>query len=208
MKRTNVQKIERKLLNIGAKLKILDLLYKYPDKEFSLSDLADLGEVSKSNMGKILDGFLKEEIIQVEKLSKIWRIRANRKNQVFIRLKILYNLTMIYNTYFGEKEFIDIIDENFGHPKAIILFGSFRKGEDDSGSDIDLAIEVEGAKSYRNVELKNVINNDFRNSIISLENEIGRKFQMHIFSRKHIDKGLFNNIANGIVLSGFLEVKP
>jgi hypothetical protein len=30
---------------------------------------------------------------------------------------------------------------------------------------------------------------------------------LHIFNRNNIDDNLFNNIANGILLWGFLEVK-
>ena len=31
---------------------------------------------------------------------------------------------------------------------------------------------------------------------------------LHVFSRNKIDLNLFVNIANGIVLDGFLEVRP
>ena len=34
------------------------------------------------------------------------------------------------------------------------------------------------------------------------------KVNLHVFSRKHIDLNVFANIANGIVLNGFLEVRP
>ena len=41
----------------------------------------------------------------------------------------------------------------------------------------------------------------------SIEKEIKRKFQLFIFNRKNVDLHVFNNIANGIVLYGFLEVR-
>jgi len=40
------------------------------------------------------------------------------------------------------------------------------------------------------------------------ERDIGRKIQIHRFNRNVIDNNMFNSIANGIVLSGFLEVNP
>ena len=64
---------------------------------------------------------------------------------------------------------------------------------------IDIAIENSGIKDYETKKLK---------ELIKFENKINRKIQIHLFNRKKIDINIFNNIANGIVLSGFLEVKP
>ena len=86
----------------------------------------------------------------------------------------------------------------FKNPKAIVLFGSFRKGEDLSNSDIDIAIETSEANEYKIIGLR---------ELIEFEQIIGRKIQIHLFSRENVDIGVFNNIANGILLWGFLEVK-
>ena len=91
------------------------------------------------------------------------------------------------------------MNEHYHNPKAIVLFGSYRKGEDISGSDIDIAIEKDDVKEYTTVRL---------NELLNLEKRLDRKIQVHLFNRKSVDVNLFNNIANGIVLSGFLEVKP
>ena len=78
-----------------------------------------------------------------------------------------------------------------------MLFGSYRKGEDGDGSDIDIAVEVpEGAKTgiFHFEELA------------AFEKAMERKVTVHAFGRKDIDENLFVSIANGIVLYGFLEV--
>lgn len=176
-----------------AKNKILGILFKYPEKEFSLSDLAKEAGVSKANIGNILNEFQDAGLITIEKLSKIWRIRSNQTNLLFIGNKIIYNLGLVYRS-----GLIEFLVEHFKNPKAIVLFGSFRKGEDLSNSDIDIAIESNEIKDYKTTWLK---------ELVEFEKIIGRRMQIHIFNRNKIDENLFNNIANGILLWGFLEVK-
>lgn len=188
-----VHKKYHKLYEETAKQKIMEILFKYPEKEFSLSDLAREAGVAKANISNILERFQKIGVIKIEKLSKIWRIKANQESMFFNKNKIIYNLSFVYNS-----GLVEFLIDYFKNPKVIILFGSFRKGEDLSYSDIDIAIESNETKNYETMGLREL--NEF-------EKIIGRKIQIHIFNRKNIDDNLFNNIANGIVLWGFLEVK-
>ena len=188
-----VNKKYLKLYEETAKSRVIEMLFRYPEKEFSLSDLAREAGVAKANIGKILDGFQKAGLISIEKLSKIWRIKANQTNWLFIRSKIIYNLNFVYKS-----GLVEFLIDFFKNPKAIILFGSFRKGEDISNSDVDIAIESNETKEYEATGLK---------ELSEFEKIIRRKIQIHLFSRKNIDINIFNNIANGIVLWGFLEVK-
>ncbi len=188
-----VHKKYLKLYEETAKNKIIEVLFKYPEKEFSLSDLAKEAGVAKTNIGYILEEFQKAGLIFIEKLSKIWRIKANQTNWLYMRSKIIYNLNFIYKS-----GLVEFLVDYFKNPKAIILFGSFRKGEDLSNSDIDIAVESDEIKEYQIIGLRELTN---------FEQIIGRKIQIHLFNRKKIDIGVFNNIANGILLWGFLEVK-
>jgi len=176
-----------------SKQRIVKTFLEHPEKEFSLSDLARISGVAKSNIGDILDELQNHDIINIEKLSKIWRIKANSLGWNFIKLKIPHNIFLIY-----QSGIIDFLNEYFRNPKAIVLFGSFRKGEDISTSDIDIAIEND-EKGYTVISIAEL--NKF-------EKILGKKIQIHLFNRRNIDRSIFNNIANGIVISGFLEVKP
>ena len=71
-----------------AKQKILELFYKFPEKEFSLSDIAKEAGVAKANIGVILGSLESIGFIKIEKLTKIWRVRANQENLIFNRAKI------------------------------------------------------------------------------------------------------------------------
>ncbi len=176
--------------------KVQEVFYKFPEREFSLSDLAEEAGVAKANLGRIIVILEKYGFVKLEKLTKIWRIKANQSSWFFVKNKIIYNLNLIYQSGITE-----ILNEIYSRPKSITLFGSFRKGEDISTSDIDVAVESDEFKEYKILSgLK---------ELESIGKTIGgRKIQIHEFSRKTVDKNLFNNIANGIVLIGFLEVNP
>ena len=83
--------------------------------------------------------------------------------------------------------------------KNIILFGSYRKGDDDERSDIDIAVEVLGDEEPKIINIGVLNKIGYRNGI---------KINVYVFSRNKIDLNLFANIANGIGLEGFLEVRP
>jgi predicted nucleotidyltransferase len=187
--------VRKKYLNLydkTAKSKVAGVLFKYPEKEFSLSDLAKEAGVAKANIGSILDDFQELGLISIEKLSKIWRIRANQTNQVYAKSKILHNLNFVYMG-----GLVEFLVDHYNNPKSVVLFGSFRKGEDISSSDIDIAIESDEVKEYKVINMR---------ELSEFEKIICRKIQIHLFNRKNVDPNVFSNIANGIVLWGFLEV--
>jgi len=204
MKKPIGSKREQSVYIETAKQKVLEILFRYPDKEFSLSDLAKEAGVAKANIGKILEEFSKAGFIDIIKLSKIWRIKANLENPNFKINKMFYNLQIIYHS-----NLVSFLVNYFNNPKSIILFGSFRKGEDAHNSDVDIAIEKDDIKNYETHNLKEVVNKKLKKEIIKFEEDIGRKIQIHFFNKEHVDINVFNNIANGIVIFGFLEVgKP
>ena len=190
-------KVTKKYLELliqGSRQRILEVLFRYPEKEFSLSDLAKEAGVAKPHIGAILRELEQLQLISIIRLTKIWRIRANQQHWNFVKSKITYNLNFIY-----QSGLVEFLNEHFGNPKATILFGSFRMGEDFSTSDVDIAIETDEEAEYRTTGLR---------ELVDFEKAIGRRIQVHLFHRKHIDLHVFNNLANGIVLMGSLEVTP
>ncbi len=206
MKKPNSIKKYQSLYEESAVNRIFSVLFRFPDKEFSLTDLAKEAGVAKANIGKILDNLHSAEIIEITKLNVTWRIRANQRNRDFIKSKIIYNLNAVF-----QSGLVELLDEIYNHPKAIVLFGSFRKGEDISNSDIDIAVETDQdvANGYIALSLQQLpeLTSNMSKGIMEFEKNINRHIQIHVFNREGIDAGVFNNIANGIVLLGFLEVK-
>ncbi len=191
MKKPEVIKGNRNLFIESSLQRVLEVFFTMPDKELSLSDVASLSRVKKSNIGGFLRFLEKEEFIIIETLNNLWRIQANLRSRRFLRSKMIYNLSLIY-----QSELIDFLNDYYSNPKAIILFGSFRKGEDISTSDIDIAVEHLG--EYDVIRL---------NDLTGLEKVFKRNIQIHLFNPKKTDKNVFANIANGIILSGFFGLK-
>ncbi len=194
MKKPTSNKTLHKLSAETGIQKVTEVLFQFPDREFSLSDLATEAGVAKANISKILDELHKLDFIEITKLTNIWRIKANIQSWHFRKSKIVRNLNVIYKS-----GVVDFLNDHYNNPKSVILFGSFRNGEDISTSDADIAIETDSTDKYKVIELR---------QLAGYEAIVGRAIQIHLFNRRNVDINVFNNIANGIVLSGFLEVKP
>ena len=173
-------------LQHSAYFKLVDILFRYPEKQFSLTELANEAGISKSNASINLDFLKSKGIVKVIDRKSMYLISANRDDPAFVRMKIAFNLRRIYDSQIIEK-----LENKYNNPKAIILFGSYRKGTDISSSDVDIAVESEQSGSEKPEDLRKIF---------------GKTVQILKFSRKKVDLNVFNNIANGIVLSGFLEV--
>lgn len=188
------EKLFQALEEAEAQVRVLYWFFDFPLKEVSLSDLSKNTGISKSTANKIVHrlvdiGFLKKEV-----LSRIWRIRCNLTHPYNLSIKMPYHLELIY-----QSGILEAIYKQIPNPRAIILFGSYRKGDDTEQSDIDIAIEVLGNERLKIIELGIIDKIGYRKNV---------KVNLHIFSRNKIDLNLFANIANGIVLAGFLEARP
>ncbi len=128
----------------------------------------------------------KEEILKSQKVANIQFFTSNRGQKFFIEKK-LFNIKKIYSS-----GLIDYIKQELSNP-AIAFFGSFSLGEDLESSDIDLYIETPSKKKL-NLE--------------KFEKSLKRKIQ--VFSYENLNKipnkELRNNVINGVVLNGFIEV--
>lgn len=96
----------------------------------------------------------------------------------------------IYDLYISG--LVSGLNDFYGIPECICVFGSFVKGEDMKESDIDLAI-VTDRKKLPDLSI--------------YEEKLKRKISIHLIKDiKKEDAGFINSLANGIVLSGYLEV--
>src|SRR3989344_2184436 len=198
MKPCVMEKIKFKKTRIlelnDAYLKVMCWFFSYPTQEISLNDLVELVNISKTTAKKVVNRLLKEEFLARDILCRMWRIKCNQKHPFNMTRKIAYNLQLIY-----ESGIIDGILNSISNPRSMILFGSYRKGDDTENSDIDIAVET---LDDEEVKIEN------EGIIPSLGYRKDVKVNILKFSRNKIDLNLFTNIANGIVLYGLLEVHP
>ncbi len=174
--------------------KVIHWFFSYPTKEVSLNDIVKLTHISKTTARKVVKQLAKEEFLKVNILGKIWRITSNQNHFYNTTRKIAYNLELIY-----QSGLIDGLLGNFQNIRSITLFGSYRKGDDIETSDLDIAVEVLDAEETKISEIGVIPRLGYREKV---------KVNMLKFNRSKVDLNLFANIANGIVLHGFLEVRP
>lgn len=171
---------------------VLNVFFDNPNGKFYIREIARITKLNPNTILNITNRLEKEGFISKEKKKHVVEIYAVL-DEKFKMLKIIHNLKQIY-----QSRLIEFLNNYYNNPKSIILFGSFRQGEDIIRSDIDIAIENEDFKKHQVIEL---------NELSEFEKKFNRKIQLHLFNKTNVDLNVFNNIANGIVLSGFLEVK-
>ncbi len=167
---------------------IFRLLCKKAGERMSQRQIAAILGISPTASATAIRGLEKASLAKAEKaLSMNVRLIAlNRDNINAIALKKVENLKQLY-----ESGLVWHLSEKFPGA-AIILFGSYSRGEDITSSDIDIAII--GAKE-KGIEL------------LLFEKELERKISLHFYkSLGSIHKNLRENLINGVILYGIVEL--
>ena len=180
----NIYKLELTKLQ----LEILRVLFVKTGKSLNQRQLANYLNVSQPAVRKALPkleeiGFVK---VNQDKETKRWLIELNVYNDGVMKMKRADNLRQIYESGladFLEREFVGA---------TIIFFGSFSRGDDTINSDIDIAIIGRKEKKL-NLE--------------KFEKMLEREIRINFYdSFNAIHKNLKENIFNGIVLAGGVEL--
>ncbi len=171
--------------------KILELFFNFPTSVFSAREIARLTKITHPTVLNALKAFQKKEFVKEEivkdstKKGKKIGWKANQEHVNFRNLKKTDNLAKIYSSNLIKK----LVKETA--PDAIVLFGSYCRGEDVEGSDMDIFVQ----STERKLDLKNY------------QKKLHREINISFMSNTNKLKGEFlQNIINGIVLYGYLEV--
>ncbi len=128
----------------------------------------------------------KEDILAIENIGSVNFYTASRSRKYLLEKK-LFNIRQIYDS--GLIEYLRV---DFSNP-AVVLFGSFARGEDVEESDIDIFIETASRKEMKLERFKKKL---FR------EIQIFKNKRLSDISNPHLK----NNIVNGITLNNQIEV--
>lgn len=127
-----------------------------------------------------------EGILATNKIGRVKFYMASR-SETYLLEKKLYNIKQLYTS--GLIAYLKIELSN----PAVVLFGSYAKGEDVENSDIDLYIETPSKKQVDLEKFKKLL-----------------KRNIQIFQHKNIKEitnpHLANNVINGITLNSYVEV--
>jgi predicted nucleotidyltransferase len=164
------------------------IFFSYPTNEHYLLEMSREIGLAHTSLKQNLLILIKEGIIK-ETIKKRGNrkypvYRADTESPAYRQAKTVYNFTAIH-----ESGIIKHLDDLL-MPRCMVLFGSYARGEDLEGSDIDLFMECKEKKI----------------DLARYENTLKRKIQLHFKDNfSTLPKEMKNNIINGIVLKGFLE---
>jgi len=163
---------------------ILKIFLDSPTESFRLRELSRLSKLAPLSVSNYLKEFEKEGLIRRYEKRGIPFYKAERDNPDFIfykKLSILYEL--------HDSGVIDYIWEKLS-PEAIILYGSYAKGESIENSDIDIFI----------------IGKEKKIDLEKYEKKLNKKIHLMFESiPEKIPNELKNNLVNGIVLKGYFK---
>lgn len=170
---------------------IAEIIFNYPSKIFHLRMLEKEAGFSITAVTDAIEELKKYNIVTVESTPLTKNVKANLESDTY------YFYKKIFNLYRLEKYgLISNLKQAFRNPEAIVLFGSYAKGEDIENSDIDILI-------ITNIK-DNPLNEE---SLLNWEKKLCRKINFHIM--KNIEKSsteFKNSVANGMVLHGYIKV--
>ncbi|MBI2669308.1 winged helix-turn-helix transcriptional regulator [Candidatus Woesearchaeota archaeon] len=168
--------------DIGLKSKkdgLLEFFYVNPLGRFTVRELAAKTGLSRSTVQYQLQKLKVENIV-------------SKNNQWIDNWHNRFQKTNYYIKRMADTGLIDYLEKELA-ASAIILFGSFRKGESVKESDIDFFVECAREKKL---------------DLTMFERSLGHKIQL--FTKPKITKlptHLLNNVVNGIKLQGYFTIK-
>jgi len=167
-------------------LEIFSFLSIKAGEQLSQRDIAKALKVSPTAVANAVKNLIGKNLIKLQKTKTINFISFNRDNPKAIELKRVENLKQLYLS-----ELPDFLEEKLAGT-TIILFGSYSRGEDTNTSDIDIA--VIGRKD-KVIDLK------------VFEKILNRQININFYDTwKNIHKHLKNNILNGIIITGSVDL--
>ena len=173
-----------------TKLTILWQFFEDPNKKFSIRELSRILKINHTTVRQYLNKLVKEGFLSVKKegVYSFYQLILSKKTS---NLKLYYNLEKI-----RKSNLVQDLEKEYDLP-VIVLFGSYASAMDDKTSDVDICL-ITNVKKEFNVE--------------KYEKKLNRKISLHVFNKESWQKinktnpNLVNNICNGVVLSGELEV--
>lgn len=165
--------------------KLLRTVFARPEYWFHIRELARAVGYHPNTVITITNQLVKRGFLLKRKHKHLIEVSAHRDSVVYKRKKQLLNIELLQ-----EVGVIDYLIDFYNHPSAIVLFGSFARGEDWSESDIDLAVITPEKKT---------------SDLSRFEKILAKKIHLLSLHYPDISPELYNNLINGIVLYGYFE---
>lgn len=165
--------------------KILDYFLKNPTQSIHLRELARQTGFSPAGALKAAKKLVKSGLVSEKKGTVVTHYKANADNPLWRPLKRAYNYYSLF-----ESGLVAALNKEYGEPVAIVLFGSYAKGEDIETSDVDIAV---------------ITTDGIESDTKKFEKILCRKINIIEVDLTSMKKEFRNNLINGAVLSGYLQ---
>ena len=175
------------MIRKNIKEKIMEYFFIYPTARLRVREIERILELPVPSVIRYCKELEEDGILNKVKTGSVSFYTSDRTNEKFLREKRSFNIRQL-----SEKGILQHLKIEFHNP-IIVIFGSYSKGEDVENSDIDIYVETPSKKEI---------------DLAKFEKALKRK--VHLFKYKSLSEiknpNLSNNIINGIVLNGFVEV--
>jgi len=168
------------------KARVLGKLLEKPEYHFHIRELARDTNLNPNTIIKTTDELKKEQIIVKKQHKNLVEIYCDFDSLQYKREKQLFNIKLVQNS-----DLLHYLIRFYNYPKAIILFGSFFRGEDLSNGDIDIAVVSTEKETPA--------------EILKYEKKLKRNIHLSVFEYKDISDEFYNNLINGFVLHGYIK---
>jgi predicted nucleotidyltransferase len=152
--------------------KNLKIISKLEERPLHIRELAEQAHVSPGKVQTTVKFFVKTGLATEKREKNRKIIKMNNSNPLLIKIKALINTQQILQS--------DSIKKLMGHGK-VGIFGSFAKGTNDEGSDVDLWIYTE----KKQIDLAGLVRN--------LEKEIKRKVDLTVLNKTKLEHIMKND---------------
>ena len=159
--------------------------FDFPRKAFLIRELSRNTKLSVPSVRLHVKALLAEGLIVKDKNGLYPSFRAVRESPLFKLLKAQNVVLMLY-----QSGVLSVVEKT-AYPSCIVLFGSASRGDDTEESDIDFFVQAKRIKL----------------DLSKFEKALNRKINvLYEPDMKTISPELLNNLANGIVVYGYLKV--
>ena len=177
------------MITKSIKQKISEYFFVHPTRKLRVRHIEREVNVALPSAIRYAKELEDEKILKSVIVAGVKVYSGDRASREFLVLKKLFNVYSLFSS-----GLVDFLTREYSNP-TIVVFGSYSRGEDVEGSDIDIYIET--AK-------KDVCGGN----VEQFEKKLMRKLQFFQYRKitEIKNKELANNIVNGIALNGFVEV--
>lgn len=165
--------------------KVFNVFVEEPLEIHYIKEISNKIKLAPTSVKNHLKNLEKQQLIYKKKGERFEGFIANRDNENFLFYKKIFNITNI-----KESGLLDFLIDSL-HPRAIVLYGSYLKGEDIKSSDIDLLILMKTKKEVGTEKFEKILK---RNVHIIVEKDMNK-----------LSKELKSEIINGFVLYGYIK---